>query len=125
MYEINAGEGKHQVCLRLWETMDGWIGSLTGGETPHVGGVVLAVPRDSLTGAGTSCDIWAIPVPGHLDNEVAVPLVKQICVNRGVAVSLTAGIHIDNATSADIALIRENCQAVVAKFFDFLEQETR
>jgi len=122
LYEIYVGDGNYQVCLRLWETANGWIGSLTGGEESHVGGVVLAVPRPSLTGSGRSCDIWSIPVPGHLDNEVALPLAKQICVTKGVAVSLTSGIHIDNATATDIALIRKNCENAAAQFFDCLEK---
>jgi len=117
VYEVSAGEGKYQILLRLWDTTAGWIGSLTGGEQPHVGGVVLAVPRPSLTGSGQSCDIWAITAPGHLDNEVAAPLAKQLCAKFGVAVSLTSGIHIEQADAEDIAQIRENCAEALAKFF--------
>jgi hypothetical protein len=47
-YELSKGTGRHKVLLRLWDTSAGWVGSLTGGEAPHVGGVVLAVPRASM-----------------------------------------------------------------------------
>jgi hypothetical protein len=121
VYEIRAGNGKHQVLLRLWDTGGGWTGSLTGGETPHVGGVVLAVPRSSLTGRGRSCDLWAVPVPGHLDNDVAVPLAKRLCVETGLPVSLTSGIHVDAATAEDIALLSANCEEAGRSFFASLE----
>jgi hypothetical protein len=123
LYEINAGVGKHQVWLRLWDTSAGWVGSLTGGEQPHVGGVVLAVPRPSLTGSGQSCDIWPITVPAHLDTEVALPLAKQLCIKLGVAVSLTCGIHIDHAGTEDIAQIRENCAEALMRFLAHLPRD--
>ena len=123
MYEISAGEGKHRVWLKLWDTGQGWTGSLTGGETPHVGGIVLAVPRASLTGCGLSCDIWAVPAPGHLDHEAAVPIAKQLCVRLEVTVALAAGIHIERAAAWDIAQVRENCEAALAEFWRSLKQE--
>ena len=112
VHTIHAGDGKHRVTLRMRNTGSGWLGSLTGGETPHVGGVVLAVPRPSLTGKGTSCDVWNIPVPGHLDNEVAAPLAKEFCMALGVPVSMTAGLHIASAGTEDIALLAAHCQEV-------------
>jgi hypothetical protein len=116
VYELSKGTGRHQVLLRLWDTSAGWVGSLTGGEVPHVGGVVLAVPRASLSGQGRSCDMWLIPVPGHLDHEVAAPLVRRLCVQLNEPISLTAGIHVERATNEDITLIRENCEAVGQDF---------
>jgi hypothetical protein len=123
MYEISKGEGKYQVLLRLWDTSNGLVGSLTGGEAPHVGGVVLAVPRPSLAGSGISCDQWLIPVPGHKDLEVAAPLAKQICSYMCVSVSLTAGIHIDRATTEDIVKIKANCLEVGREFLRLQAQK--
>ena len=123
MLELCAGTGKHRVELKIWDTGNGWVGSLVGGEAPHVGGVVLAAPRPSLTGQGASCDLWLIPVPGHLDNDVAAPLAKELCSRLGVPVSLAAGIHIDRAGAEDIAQIRANCEAVGREFFVRLQME--
>jgi hypothetical protein len=118
MYEIREGSGRHGILLRLWETEHGWIGGLTGGELSHVGGVVLANPRPSLSGSGTSCDIWAIPLPGHLDCDVAVPLVRRFCARIGVPITLTVGIHVDNATKEDLVAIRSNCEKAGEAFFE-------
>ena len=111
MIEVVKGSPQHRVTLRVWDTSGGIVGCLTGGQSPHVGGVVLAVPRPSLTGDGVSCDCWLTPVPGHKDLDVAVPIARSICVTKNVPVSITAGIHTDNATSADIAAFSENCAA--------------
>lgn len=107
--EVRAGAPPHAIIFRVWDTANGIVGCLTGGDTPHVGGVVLAVPRTSLTGKGMSCDSWLIPVPGHKDLDVAAPLAKMLCKRFGVAVSLTAGIHIDRADSSDLEQLSANC----------------
>ena len=111
MLEVIKGAGPHRVEFRVWDTQRGFVGCLTGGESPHVGGVVLAVPRPSLTGHGTSCDCWLTPVPGHLDLDLAVPIAKAICKATGVPVSITAGLHMDNATGGDIETFSANCAA--------------
>lgn len=112
MYEVSKGEIPHNILFRIWDTSNGYVGCLIGGESPHVGGVVLAVPRPSLTGEGCSCDCWLCPVPGHKDLEVAVHLAQRICKLTGTTVSLTAGIHIDNAKNEDLQIISDNCAAV-------------
>jgi len=111
MTEVIKGDPPHRIEFRVWDTSGGIVGCLTGGDAPHVGGVVLSVPRASLTGEGISCDSWLTPIPGHKDLDVAVPIAEAICKAAGVPVSLTAGIHIDHATNADIGIISVNCAA--------------
>jgi hypothetical protein len=119
MYEASKGNGRYEISLRLWDTGNGWTGSLTGGESPHVGSVVLANPRSSLTGQGLSCDIWSIPLPGHLDYEVAVPLVKRFCSLFALPLALTVGIHIDDASEDEIENIRLNCEEIWNEFLNW------
>ena len=68
---IVKGQGRTQVRLEALDTGNGICLCLTGGEAPHVGGVVLAAPRPSLTGQGNSCDLWTATVPGHKDVYLA------------------------------------------------------
>jgi hypothetical protein len=109
---ISVGEGRHKVTLQLEETPAGLIGYLYGGDLSHVGGVVLANPRPSLTGQGASCDTWTLHLPGHLDHIAAEPVAKKLCTALQVPVSLTAGIHLDGATAHDIAVLTRNCEEV-------------
>lgn len=105
----------------MGDTGRGWVGSLTGGESPHVGGVVLAVPRVSLSGSdAASCDIYSVPVPGHLDNEMGRFVADLLCRATGSVVSLSSGIHIDHAEPGELDDIRKNCLAAVTEFLDFL-----
>lgn len=116
MYETIIGSGKHQVKLQALNSENGWCILLTGGETPHIGGVVMAVPRLSLTGKGQSCDLYVVPVSGHKDTDVAGPLAEDVCRHTGRIVTVSAGIHIENAALDDLRLIAENCRSAGQAF---------
>jgi hypothetical protein len=102
----------------MWDTSRGWTGSLTGGDSPHVGGVVLATPRPRSSGEGLTCDLYVIPVCGHKDVEGGAALAKQLCVSLNVPIALTCGIHMDHANKNDIELILANCDTVVQQFLE-------
>lgn len=108
-FELETGQGKHRIRLIVIMTDDGINVLLTGGDKAHVGGVVLSVPRKSLTGFGASCDAWVVPVPGHKDVIAAEKVGTVICRATGEAVAVTAGIHIDNALPEDLELVMKNC----------------
>ncbi len=76
-----------------------------GGSAPHIGSVVLAVPRPSLTGVGTSATVSCLNRTGHMDDVVAVAVAKRVASIRGGAVACSCGIHIDNASPEIIAHI--------------------
>ena len=122
MTTVRTGKPPHGVRLQIIDTAGGLVGCLTGGEAPHVGGVVLAVPRASLKGEGVGCDCWVSPVPGHKDAEVAASVAKMLCVALNVPVSITAGIHMDAATPGDIAAIVGNCERAGEKMLRRLKQ---
>lgn len=117
---VDVGEGKHKITLRMCNTKDGWVGYLSGGQLPHVGGVVLAVPKLSETARSNRCNAWVVPVPDHKDVEVALPLAIRICETLNEVVSLTAGIHIDNATNDDIRVLVSNCHLAGDKFLEIV-----
>ena len=50
--EFTEGSGRTRVRLQLTAAGEDWQVLLTGGERPHIGAVVLAVPRPSLRGSG-------------------------------------------------------------------------
>lgn len=72
--------------------------SLSGGSKPHVGCAVLAIPRPSLTGEGTSATVSALNRTGHKDDELAVLVAKDLAARTGSVVSCTAGVHFNNIT---------------------------
>ena len=76
--------------------------SLYGGSAPHVGCAVLAVPRPSLAGEGTSATVSTINCTGHKDDQLAGRLAHTVAAQLGVTVSCTAGVHVDDASPETI-----------------------
>lgn len=108
-FQVEMGREKHKIQINVMITDEGINMVLTGGEKTHVGGIVLIVPRPSLTGLGTGSDAWIVPVPGHKDTIAAEKIGTIICRKTGEVIAISAGIHMDNASSDDIEIIMKNC----------------
>jgi len=100
--KVSYGEGRFRIDVVSVVTAAGISITITGGEKPHVGGVAICVPRKSLASDRVSCDTWVIPVPGHKDTEVAVPVAELVCRETEQTTAVTAGIHIDRAEEREI-----------------------
>ena len=116
----SAGEGRYRVDIAAVITGDGISVLLTGGELPHVGAVVISVPRNSLAGEGVSCDSWVMPVPGHKDAEAARPVAELICRSTGQTTVVTAGIHINQAVSWELEALLNNCNTAAKQLVSLL-----
>lgn len=88
-----------------------------------MGCVVLAVPRPSLTGNGTSATVSVINRTGHMDDIVATEVAKQIASLRNCTVACTCGIHVDNASSDIITHIRNSIPILVEDILALLERK--
>lgn len=74
-----------------------------GGERPHVGCTVLAVPRPSLAGDGSvSTTASVLNVTGHKDEMICRYLAEQISKRKNAVVSCTGGFHMDGITGKQI-----------------------
>lgn len=122
LWHWEAGEGRCQVSLTLIDTGSGLQGLLLGGEKPHIGGVVTALPRLSQSGQGWSADLFITPIPGHKDVEVAQPLAKLLAQSSQCTVVITAGIHSKQLTQEELNLINRNCTELSQKACYTLEQ---
>gem|GEM_PF-348273 len=115
IWQGQEGEGRCQITLTLTDTGKGINGLLTGGEKPHVGGVVLALPRPSLSSKGWSTDAYITPIPGHKDVVVARTVAEMLaCVIR-LPVVITAGIHSDNLSPEELNRIIVHCDALTSR----------
>lgn len=116
------GEGVYQVSLQAFITEGkGICAFLSGGESPHNGGVVLAVPNKmdaNIYDGSLTADIWSSTVPGHKDTEIATKIAKKLAVETQEVISLTCGIHIDHATKEDIKILCDNCVHVVERWIE-------
>ena len=112
VWQGQEGEGRCQISLILIDTGNGLNGLLTGGGKPHVGGVVLALPRPSLSGKGWSSDIYITPVPGHKDVEVARTVADTLARELRCPVVITAGIHSDHLHPEELSEIISHCDTL-------------
>ncbi len=95
-------------------TGNGLVAQLMGGEEPHVGAVVMSVPRPSLAVPGAlGCNSFVLPLVGHKDDEIAKPVAEEMAVHYGRTVVVIAGIHVENASSEDIEQLTTNCREAV------------
>lgn len=114
---IQIGKGKLNVTLTVSDTNGRGINCLlVGGERPHIGGVAVATPRYKSGGKGITCDVWLVSLPGHKDAELAISLVKQLCIAIFEPVCLTVGIHIDNASLGEIQELCNNGKLAVEAY---------
>ena len=94
-----AAGAKLTVCA-------GKIGSdilitVAGGDRPHIGCVVQAVPRPSLSGSGEgSATASVLNLTGHKDEFLCRKLAEMLCAGLGVTVVCTGVVHIDRITAA-------------------------
>ena len=116
----SAGDGRYTVHVDAFSTEGkGLCAFLYGGEIPHNGGTVVAVPRlksNSTHDHDFTADIWISAVPHHKDTEIAVPIAKLMAVQLNEPISLTAGIHIDKASREEINRLCQNCQEAALQF---------
>lgn len=75
---------------------------VSGGDEPHIGSVVLAEARASLTGEGTSATSSVLNRLGHKDEFVARTVAETLAAELNTTVCCICGIHKDNATPEDI-----------------------
>lgn len=119
MEQVVVGQGSMCVVLSVEETGgNGLCVSLFGGDTPHVGGVVLGVPQPRLWQEGLTCDISQICLPAHKDVFAGAEVAKILAVGTGQPVSVTCGVHADNATQDDIAQLVENCRSAARSWLE-------
>lgn len=82
---------------------DDWCLTLEGGQRPHVGCAVLAVPRPSLTGDGSaSATSSVLNVTGHKDDALCRLVAERVCARKGAAVVCAGGFHLDGITADQI-----------------------
>lgn len=97
-------------AVRLGEDI---LVSVRGGDRPHIGCAVLAVPRPSLTGdGGMSCTSSVLNVTGHRDDEICRYLAEKVCRKYGVTVVCTGGFHCDHMTAEQIRKVMQAVQRI-------------
>ena len=79
-----------------------------GGDKPHIGSVVLSVPRLSLRNDGSiSATSSVINVTGHKDEVICRTIAEMIASEYNCIVTCTGGFHVDDITEEQLKEIGE------------------
>lgn len=110
-FQIEAGGVKIGEDILLY---------VKGGEKPHIGCTVMAVPRSSLSGNGqTSAASSVLNLTGHKDETLCRTLAEMVCCACGKTVVCTGGFHMDQITLQQI----QEVEAAVQKLGKLLTKE--
>lgn len=92
-----------------------------GGERPHIGSVVMAVARPSLTGEGISATSSVLNGIGHKDETVARAFAEAVAIRKECTAVCACGIHFDNITREQIEIVQETAQRLLKQVLQNLE----
>lgn len=107
--EISAGRIGEDILL-----------SVEGGSKPHIGCVVQAVPRTSLTGDGSrSTTASVLNLTGHKDEYLCRKLAEKVCSGLGVVTVCTGGFHIDGMTKEQIREVLQATEEIAEEIVKF------
>lgn len=118
------GNEKYKIRLEALSTNGRGLNIfVTGGDTPHVGAVALAVPSANAATGETTCDINIITAYGHKDRFLAEKVADLVCRQTGEIVAVTAGVHVDDATGDDLRTLIANTITAAENFLgDYLAE---
>lgn len=118
-------EFHHEVCIISIDVirMGADITLCIYGGKAHVGTCVMALPRPSLSGKGVSSTVSCLNRIGHLDDAFASVLAKAISSRLNCVVVCSCGIHVNNATEAQIESLLHSVSDIVEVVLSHLKGE--
>ena len=84
-----------------------------GGDTPHVGSVVMSTARPSLTGSGVGVTSSVLNGIGHKDEYVARKFAEAAAEKLVCTAVCSCGIHIDGITPAQLREVSAVCDKLL------------
>ncbi len=103
-HSVLYGEGRYRVWADLIEAGDDLLILIGGGERPHIGSASLAEP---------GCSTMTISSPGHEERIVTASASEMMAKATGRRCLVVAGIHVDNASEEEVALLLANSEACI------------
>ena len=96
------------VAVRCGDDLTVVIG---GGEKQHIGAVAVGVPRPSLNIVSSSASVLCLT--GHKEDLLARKAALELASMLGHTVTVTVGLHIDDASAEAIVMLEANFQKLL------------
>ena len=107
------------ICVEIRRLGSDYHILVSGGERPHIGCTVLAIPRPSMDGDGKmSSTASVLNVTGHKDEDVCRYLAEKVSAGKNAVVVCTGGVHMDRITKEQIAEIVEAVRIIAVEIVE-------
>lgn len=94
---------------------------LQGGDMPHLGCVVQAIPRESLSGDGSmSATSSVLNLIGHKDEYLCRKLAEIVAARKKTVVICTGGFHVQDIRQAIIGQLVDAVEKIAAEIVERL-----
>lgn len=93
-----------------------------GGAAPHVGSVVMAIARPSLTGEGMSATSSVLNNVGHKDEVIARRFAEAVAIEKACTAVCSCGIHVDAITPEQLELVRQAGERLLERVLNSLNE---
>ena len=121
-YVFEVSKGRFKIQALVQKVGQDILVSMWGGTLPHIGAVGMATPRPSLRDpkkmSATSSTFTYV---GHKEDAVVKRISELLASRLKTKVVVSAGIHWDDLTSREIAIIAKLTQKLSARILKKLE----
>lgn len=122
--EVVAEKGsEYEIQVAAVKCGDDWNVTICGGSRHHVGAVAIACKK---TPDGTvlkhKATVSSFSVLDHKDDIVARKMSVFLADRMNTTVTVTAGIHIDDATIEELIMLQENCVKACEELIEKISQ---
>lgn len=125
-FPFAAGRGRHRVWGTALLTGQSLSVNLLGGEVPHIGAVAIGIPRPSLAHrVRRSATTSVFVLVGHKEDDIARSMAGDLARKLGITSVVVAGVHLERARPADIALVLRNADRAVKTILAHATQRSR
>lgn len=142
--QFTARQGRLNIYLRVFRQGRD-LQVLCGGGASHIGAVALAAPTDgqaqhadahSLPGRadqvgqanppeqGGQVETRLLALPGHREDALALRMAQSMAEALHCAVCVSAGIHYDNITRAEIQQVEQMAQSLTERCIAALTKDS-
>lgn len=113
-----------EVYLRVERIGEDCCVLIGGGDRPHIGCAVMAIPRPSLEGNGEiSVTSSVLNVTGHKDEYICRLAAEEIAKCRNRITVCTGGVHVDGISKKQIQEITDAMMEMVNELIELFKQE--
>ncbi len=108
-------DSRYEIIIKGYRCGEDYSFTICGGELHHIGAVALGCvrPYDPILGRNSS-SVSVITAHNHKEDEVAREMANLFANELNCRVSVSAGIHIDNATIDELKILLSNCRKAFA-----------